>query len=301
MENRNQNAEEKTQIWSCTGFDREYPDRLKNYDSMPGILYVKGELPQEGAKTAAIVGARTCSHYGAWQAYEFARILAEHGVQIISGLARGIDANAHKGALDGGGKTFAVMGCGVDICYPKQNEKLYQKILQGNGGILSEFPIQTQPFPGNFPRRNRIISALADLVLVIEARKKSGSLITAGYALEQGKNVYALPGRVGDALSEGCNRLIADGAGIAYSVEIILEELKISWAGKKDLCPKSKIRLASQEEMVYSCLDLQPKNIEEIFQEISLEPGRIAEILLKLELEGLIIEPLKNYYARMGG
>lgn len=291
----------KSEIWRCTRFEEKYPKRLRVYENMPGALYIRGKLPLEDTKTVAIVGARICSHYGAYQAYKFAKELAEQGVQIISGLAKGIDANAHKGALDGGGNTFAVMGCGVDICYPRQNQKLYEDIIERHGGVISEFDNQTPPYAGNFPRRNRIISGLADLVLVIEARKKSGSLITANYALEQGKTVFALPGRVDDALSEGCNLLIADGAGIANSVEIILAELQILPKKNGDLSRKSKIWLASHEEMVYSCLDLQPKNIEEIFHEIPLKSGEIAEILLKLELEGLIVEPVKNYYARTGG
>lgn len=293
--------EEKGKIWCCTSFDKEYPQRLRNYENMPKALYVKGKLPSEDKKTVAIVGARVCSRYGAYQAYVFAKELAGCGVQIISGLAKGIDGSAHRGALDGGGDTFAVMGCGADICYPKQNEKFYEAMAEGRGGILSEFTNGTPPFAGNFPRRNRIISGLADLVLVMEAKKKSGSLITAGYALEQGKSVFALPGRVGDALSEGCNRLIGDGAGMADSVEAILEELQISRIREKDFSVNSNIRLARQEEMVYSCLGLQPKNIEEIFQEISLETGKITESLLKLELDGLVEEPIKNYYARAGG
>ena len=254
----------KEQIWKCTKFEEMYPQRLLVYENMPQIIYVKGKLPLENRKTVAIVGARICSHYGAYQAYRFAKELTQQGVQIISGLAKGIDANAHKGALDAGGNTFAVLGCGVDICYPKQNQKLYEQIIK-SGGVLSEFDNQTPPFAGNFPRRNRIISGLADLVLVVEAKKKSGSLITANYALEQGKTVFAVPGRVDDVLSEGCNLLIADGAGVANSVESILSELQILPKKKGDFRHKSKIWLASHEEMVYSCLDLQPKNIEEIF------------------------------------
>ena len=193
------------------------------------------------------------------------------------------------------------MGCGGDICYPPEHEELYRRIKEGGGGILSEFPEGTPPYGKNFPRRNRIISGLADLILVIEARVRSGSLITAGYALEQGKTVYALPGRVGDALSEGCNRLIADGAGIAWKPEILLTELGISSEIKVNFRQNSKIRLASQEEMVYSCLDFQPKNIEDIYEETNLDTKVIAEVLLKLELDGLITEPVKNYYARAGG
>lgn len=293
--------EEKGTIWCCSREDSEYPEQLKYYENMPEKLYVRGRLPKKDKKSVAIVGARACSRYGAVQAYRFAKELAGCGVQIISGLAKGVDGNAHQGALDGGGDTFAVMGCGADLCYPGENQNLYECIAKGRGGILSEFENGTPPYARNFPRRNRIISGMADLVLVVEAKKRSGSLITAGLALDQGKAVFAIPGRVGDALSEGCNRLIADGAGLADSVETILEELKISVPCRKDFRPISKIRLASQEEMVYSCLDLQPKNIEEIVQEIHLQTGKTAEILLKLQLDGLVEEPVKNYYARAGG
>lgn len=287
-------------IWKCERFENTYPKRLLLYENMPQTLYIKGKLPLENVKTVAIVGARVCSHYGAYQAYQFAKELAKQGVQIISGMAKGIDANAHKGALDAGGTTFAVLGCGVDICYPKQNQEIYEEIVK-QGGVMSEFENQTPPFSYHFPRRNRIISGLADLVLVVEAKKKSGSLITANYALEQGKTVFAVPGRIGDVLSEGSNLLIEDGAGIANSVDSILSELQIVPKKEDSGFHKSKIWLANHEEMVYSCLDLQPKNIEEIIQEIPLKLGEIMEILLKLELEGLIIEPVKNYYTRAGG
>lgn len=286
--------------WECTAQDPRYPKRLKPFGDMPGKLFVRGELPEDGLPSAAIVGARNCSRYGEKQAYLFAKKLAACGVQIISGLARGVDTSAHKGALDAGGKTFAVLGSGIDICYPSQNKDQYMEIWK-KGGLISEFSPGTPPYGSNFPRRNRIISGLADLVLVIEAKERSGSLITAGFAMEQGKAVYALPGRVGDLLSEGCNKLISDGAGVAYCVEILMEELKIQGCDSKDFPVNSKIRLASQEEMVYSCLDLQPKNIEEIFQAVPLEMKKIMEILLKLELEGLVEEPVKNYYARAGG
>ena len=293
--------EKRERIWKCVYEDSQYPEKLKYYNAMPKVLYIRGELPDPGKPAVAVVGARACSRYGEQQAYRFGKLLGENGVQVISGLARGIDGSAQRGALDGGGKTFAVMGCGGDICYPPEHEELYRRIKEGGGGILSEFPEGTPPYGKNFPRRNRIISGLADLILVIEARVRSGSLITAGYALEQGKTVYALPGRVGDALSEGCNRLIADGAGIAWKPEILLTELGISSEIKVNFRQNSKIRLASQEEMVYSCLDFQPKNIEEIYEETNLDTKVIAEVLLKLELDGLITEPVKNYYARAGG
>ncbi len=157
---------------------------------------------------------------------KLARALAQNRMDIISGMAMGIDADAHSGALEENGDTYAVLGCGVDVCYPKRNRYLYEK-MQDRGGILSEYPPGTPPLPGYFPQRNRIIAGLADYVIVMEARKKSGSLITADYAMEQGKEVYALPGRVTDALSEGTNHLIQQGAGIFVSVEDFLQELQL--------------------------------------------------------------------------
>ena len=234
------------------------------------------------------------------KAYEFAKEFASCGVQVISGLARGIDGWAHKGAIDGGGETFAVLGCGVDICYPSQNINLYREI-QKKGGIISEYEEGEKPLGWHFPLRNRIISGLADVVLVIEAKKKSGSLITVEYALEQGKSVYALPGRVGEALSEGCNNLIFQGAQIAKNVEIILEELEILDKMTKEKNKKTEIRLARKEEMVYSCVDLKPKHLDEIIKLTDLELLEVQEILVKLELMELVTEPIKNYYARAGG
>lgn len=277
---------------------KEYPRRLLWHKDMPHQLFVKGSLPREDQPTVAIVGARMCSYYGQTQAFEFARALSQAGVQIISGMARGIDGHAHRGALAGGTPTFAVLGCGVDICYPRSNYDLYRKIPE-KGGMLSELPMGYEPLARNFPLRNRIISGLADLVLVIEAKKKSGSLITVDCALEQGKTVYALPGRVSDELSYGCNLLIAQGAGIACTAEDLLEELGIP-SGKSDkLLRNSQIRLESQKNMVYSCLDLQPQNLNHILEKIPLSPEEVMGILLELQLEELVVEPMKNYYAKV--
>lgn len=205
---------------------------------MPEGIYVNGNLPDPGLPAVAMVGARKCSSYGKAQAEYFAKTLAEYGVQIISGLAYGIDSYSHQGALLGKGRTFAVMGCGADLCYPRENQALYRKIIETGGGILSELPSGTPPRPWNFPNRNRLISALSDLVLIVEARERSGSLITADFALEQGKSVMAVPGRVNDALSEGCNRLLAQGAGVAWSVQAVLDELGISEKAEKRPFPK---------------------------------------------------------------
>ena len=190
---------------------------------MPKQLYYIGRFPEDNKPTAAIVGARLCSAYGRIQAFRYGKFLSEHGVQVISGMAAGIDAEGHKGALEGGTPTFAVLGNGVDICYPSSSRGIYRRIPQKNGGIISEYEPGTRGRAYHFPARNRIISGLADLVLVVEAKEKSGSLITASCALEQGKMVYAIPGAVNDALSRGCHKLIYDGAGIAYSPEILLD------------------------------------------------------------------------------
>lgn len=274
-----------------------YPEKLRMIPDPPKGIYAKGQLPDPKKPSAAIVGARMCSEYGRTQAYTLAKYLSEYGVQIISGLARGIDGYAHKGALEGGTPTFAVLGCGLDVCYPRQHKGLWNEILTKNGGILSEYPICTPPLRAYFPQRNRIISGLADIVIVIEAKERSGSLITADCALEQGKTVYALPGRIWDDLSYGCNYLIAQGAGILYSPECILEELHI------DKCEfqKEKINLglASDLKLVYSCLGFEPKNIDELSEKTGIPLGKLSENLLQLELEGYIHQVTKDYYRKL--
>lgn len=207
--------------------DGAYPKRMSALRGMPKALYWRGSLPEEGKAAVAVIGARTCSPYGREMAQWFAGELAAAGVQIISGMARGVDGIAQRAALEHGGKSFAVLGCGTDICYPKENKELYERLL-AEGGIVSEHPAGTPPLACHFPTRNRIISALSDLVLVIEAREKSGTLITVDFALEQGRDVYVLPGRIGDSLSGGCNRLLRQGAGAALEPSDILEALSAS-------------------------------------------------------------------------
>lgn len=273
-----------------------FPEKLLHIHDAPKGIYCMGTLPDPEKPAVAIVGARMCSAYGKKYALDFAEELSRHGVQIISGMARGVDGYAHRGAIQGGTPTFAVMGCGLDYCYPPEHQVLREQILEMGGGILTEYPVCTPPLRAYFPQRNRIISGLADLVLIIEAKKQSGSLITADCALEQGKNVYALPGRVGDALSYGCNHLIAQGAGIAASVECILEELHIdkSKGGREG----KKIILASELNLVYSCLDLSPKSIEQLSMELDMPIGILSELLLQLELEGYIEQFGRNQFIR---
>ena len=202
-----------------------YPKRLRLIDSPPIGLFVKGKLPAEGRKAAAIVGSRTCSSYGRTACDLFCREFAKEKIDVISGMAIGIDACAHQSALAGGGKTYAVLGCGVDVCYPMANYTLYEQIIE-TGGVISEFCPGTKPIAMRFPMRNRIIAGLSDAVLAVEARRKSGTLITVGCALNQGKEVYSVPGRLTDKLSEGCNGLIAIGARIALSPKEMADDIK---------------------------------------------------------------------------
>ena len=276
----------------------EYPQKLNNYPKMPEILFAKGNLPDAKKPTAAIVGARACSPYGRIQAFRYARILSSAGVQIISGMAYGIDAEAHKGAMEGGTPTSAVLAGGVDICYPSGNRPLYDRILRENGGILSEQPPGMRARNYFFPARNRIISGLADLVLIVEAREKSGSLITAQWALDQGKIVYAVPGPVNEALSMGCHKLIYDGAGIAYSPEILLRELGLNCENKVKSPEKNDLGLASDLKLVYSCLDLRPKSTDFLIQKTGLPPEKIGSLLLELKLSGLVREIGRHYYIK---
>lgn len=281
--------------------DAEYPRRFLDLPGMPYALYVKGKLPDEERKAVAVVGARRCTPYGERMTLKFAETLAENGVRLISGMARGIDGAAQRGALNAGGQTFAVLGCGVDVCYPREHKGLYEDI-QRDGGVISEYPPGFPPLPANFPARNRIISGLSDVVLVMEAKEKSGSLITADMALEQGRDVYALPGPIESALSAGCNRLIRQGAGILLSPQDLLEEMQITPEKevdrKRGKAGKNKIMLESGEILVYTNLGLYPKSREELLQLTGLSARELTAHLVSLELKGYIEERSKNYYIR---
>lgn len=277
--------------------DPRFPGKLKELADCPEGIYVRGKLPDPNKKTVAIVGARMCSPYGRAAASYFARVLAANGVQIISGLALGIDGAAHEGALCAGGDTFGVLAGGVDVCYPRSNIELYEQ-MRTRGGILSEEPCGFPPLAKMFPKRNRIISVLSDLVLVVEAKKRSGSLITADFAAEQGRDIFAVPGRIDDVLSQGCNDLIAQGAGIALSPERLLEimgnDVKVSDNSMKIV----ENVLAREENIVYSCLSLQPKSLEELCKECQMPYGSAAESIMLLQLQGLVKEIGRNRYVR---
>lgn len=276
---------------------QEFPEKLRAIKGCPYGIYVRGALPDAGRKAVAVVGARNSTLYGRKLAHDISFELAANGVDIISGMARGIDSEGHWGAIEAGGQTYAVMGCGADICYPLENIELYERI-QENGGILSDYPIGTQPVGWQFPMRNRIISALADRILVVEAREKSGALITVEYGLEQGKDIFAVPGRLEDALSKGCNRLIQEGAGLVTSADDILNELGMERVYNSKKTKNKNIILEKDLETLYSCLSFLPKSIQMLMNETGKNSVEILRDLVKLQMMGLIEEPSKNYYSK---
>ena len=316
-------------------WEEAYPKRLKEISDPPLVLYRIGKLPEPEKKMAAIVGARACSSYGKEMAEYFARGLAKEGIGIVSGMARGADGIAQRAALSAGGYSAAVLGCGVDVCYPEENRALYEK-LRETGCILSEYPPGTLPHSRLFPPRNRIISALSDLVLVIEAREKSGTLITVDMALEQGKDVFAVPGRITDTCSRGCNRLIGNGAGIAVSVTQLLQELQgsVSRAGSDETFPLAQEErpntaantagaLADKalrpvtaapsstassswsplRKSIWQALDTMPQSMDEIAdtlvrQKVSINVQLLMQELVFLELEGAAGSVMGRYYRK---
>lgn len=284
------------EIRYVTRFDEDYPKRLLNIPDSPAGLYIKGELPQEDKPTVAIIGSRICSEYGKAVAAEFAAVLAKSGVAVISGMAKGVDGIAQLSAVNAGGKTYGVLGCGVNVIYPRQNEALYKKVIM-SGGLISEYLPDQKAYPSQFPERNRIISGLADIILVVEAKKRSGTSITVNRALEQGKDIYAIPGRVHDICSEGCNELIAQGAGIAISPDTILAALNInSETDNKNAGIKSQ--LSPEEISVYELLDFEPKSVTHLSALINISLSELFEILFNLQLKGLITDIGQNLFVK---
>ena len=289
--------QEKKGMGFVTFQDKTYPRTLRYIYQAPYGLFYRGKLPEGLGKTVAVVGARNCSDYGRMVAKNTSYLLAKSGVEVISGMALGIDGAAQTGAIQAQGATYGVLGCGVDICYPRQNQGQYEKIPQ-KGGIISEYRPGTKPRPVFFPCRNRIISGMADIVIVVEARKKSGSLITADFALEQGKEIFAVPGRLGDKLSEGTNHLIWQGAGIFLGAEELLKEMNIFIDRKGESSKKTGKALENLERLVYSCLDLTPRNLEELMRNTGLSLGELISTLANLREMGYISEVYKNYFIR---
>ena len=276
----------------------EYPENLLVLEDKPYSLYVKGALPDPDLPAAGIVGARNCSGYGKEMTLRFSQTLAAGGVQIISGMALGVDSHAAKGALEAGGKTFAVLGSGLDIIYPRENIELYYQIILTGGGVLSEYPPGTPPVGWHFPHRNRLISALSDRLLIMEARKSSGTLSTASHALAQGKDIYALPGRITDPLSEGCNRLIADGAGILTDPKELLEIWYGKGSGTAFSSGETKTFASEAHAKMYAALDYEPKLLGHLAAEAGVPVDKAAVILTEMELQGICSQVSKDYYAK---
>ncbi|MCM8798179.1 MAG: DNA-processing protein DprA [Candidatus Omnitrophica bacterium] len=266
--------------------EKNYPENLKEIYDPPYILYLKGDYKDSDANALAMVGSRLASYYGLSLAEKFSYLLALRGLTIVSGLARGIDTQAHRGALKAKGRTIAVLGSGLLNIYPQENKKLSEEIFQ-NGALFSEFPLEYPPLRQNFPRRNRLISGLSKGVIVVEAGERSGALITADFALEQGREVFAVPGKVDSPTSRGTHTLIKEGAKLVSSVEDILEELKLDMDYLKEDNNKP-FSLDEREGEIYTLLSDEPKYIDEIKMETNLQMSEVANILLKLELKGLI-------------
>lgn len=270
-----------------------YPENLKTVQDAPLILYMKGRpLPQD-RYAIAIVGSRRCSEYGRRVSEKLSSELAERGITIVSGLARGIDTTAHTGALKAGGRTAGVFASGLDRVYPPENRELVRKIIE-RGFVISEFPPGTRPDKENFPRRNRLISGLGLGVIVVEAEAESGALITADYGLEQGREVFAVPGSIFSKTSEGTNNLIKKGAKPVSSVEDIIEELGPKLRGLRDtsaagdLRTFSELEFSDREKAIIKIMEQEPLHIDEIARKSGRPVSEISSVLLELELKGVV-------------
>ncbi len=264
--------------------DTEYPENLKQIFDPPIVLYVKGTLKSEDRFSIAIVGSRRASFYGLSCAEKFAADLAERDCTIVSGLARGIDTYAHQGALKRDGRTIAVIGSGFRHLYPAENQELAEEISR-SGAVISEFPIDAKPLPQNFPRRNRIISGLSLGVLVVEAARNSGALITADCALEQGRDVFALPGKIDSQNSFGTNELIKQGAKLVSCADDILEEFGMEI---KETSADTGVSLSGNESLLYNLISDKPVLLDEIVEKAGIGIPELSGILLRLEMHKLI-------------
>jgi DNA processing protein len=271
-------------VWGDPG----YPARLQQVASAPPVLYLRGRLDPEDAQAVALVGSRRATAYGEGVARELAGELARRGLTIVSGLARGIDAAAHAGALEAGGRTLAVLGSGLDQIYPPEHRALAEAVA-GSGALVSEFPLGTPPLRLHFPQRNRIISGLSLGVVVVEAGLGSGALITADHALEQGREVFAVPGRVHARYSEGCNRLIKAGAKLVESWEDVLSEFlpALKPSRRKPPAPPPG-PLTPDERLVFEALGNGPRHIDAVIVATGLGGGPVASILVELEMRGVV-------------
>jgi DNA processing protein len=273
--------------------DPSYPARLRAIADPPPVLYTKGELIAADEKAVAIVGSRSASDYGRRVARDLARGLAGVGVTVVSGMARGIDGMAHEAALNAGGRTLAVLGSGVERAYPPEHDKLHARI-SGNGAVLSELSIGTRPLAFNFPARNRLISGLSLGVVVVEATEKSGSLITASMAVEQGREVFAVPGQVGSSRSRGAHRLIRQGANLVESVEDILAEIAPQLLARggvtQNAIPTLPPNTSAETQKIFALLQDGALQVDEAIEKSGMGAPRVLQILLELELQGFVTQ-----------
>ena len=304
--------------------DEEFPEKFYGINEDPYGFFLRGHMPSKVNPIASIIGSRRASSHGKWFASRISEDLAKMGFQIVSGMAEGIDGSAHIGALEGGGETFAVLGSGIDVCFPATHNNLYKNIIN-NGGVISEYGLGIPGLSFHFPKRNRLISALSDIVIVIEAREKSGSLITVGNALMQGREVMAVPGRPDDPYSEGCNRLIREGAGCCTCAQDVIDELNIlrphvktpyTYSSFQKSTSKDPLResgaaintsiniasassaLSDDESRLLEFISGEPIHIEEIFKLSGLPFQRISTLLSGLELRGIITAVSPGLYRR---
>jgi DNA processing protein len=279
---------EKNKVRFITFLDEEYPENLKNIPDFPPFLFLLGETKKEDKRALSVVGCRIPSLYGKNIAEKLAYELSSRGYTIVSGFARGIDSIGHLSALKANGRTIAVLGCGLDKIYPPENKKLWEEI-QKNGAIISEFPLGTPPEANNFPQRNRIISGLCLGVIIVEAGGKSGALITAQHALEQNREVFAVPGNVLSKKSEGTNNLIKQGAKLVATIDDILVELP-SYEEEQGFEEKKKDleTLSTEEKKIFELISFDPYHIDKIAKDTLLSTHQALAVLLNLELKGLV-------------
>ncbi|MFH1515999.1 MAG: DNA-processing protein DprA [bacterium] len=279
-----------------TFWDEDYPDKMREIELPPPLLYVKGEIKYDFDLSVAIVGTRQTGNYGLDQSHRFGKKLAHLGFTIISGGAAGIDSKAHVGALESDGRTFAVFGCGIDISFPQNHEKLFDRITK-NGALISEFPPGSPPEPYRFPLRNRIIAGMSRGVLVVQAPKKSGALITSEYANEMGREVMAIPGPVNNPKSEGSNQLICDGATMVQSPDDILNIYKLMLCDRKEDIKLPNLDKGNRK--IIEAIGWEPKHIDEIAHELNVPVNILSGLMLRLHLDGYIKELSGKRYVRI--
>ena len=292
---------EKAGVHVMDAASEAYPAALKTLHDYPPLLYVMGRLEPTDAVAMGVVGSRRCTHYGMEQAGRFGQLLGRAGFTVVSGGARGIDTAAHRGALAGEGRTIAVMGCGLSALYPRENAELFQQIAAaGRGAIVSELPMRTAVLSGNFPTRNRIISGLSLGVLVVEAAKRSGSLITAREAAEQGREVFALPGPVGSPLSYGTNELIRDGAVLVQGLDDILEHLGEVGAkmGVEEAAPTVPPGLNETETALHALLSEGPLTVDDLVRRSGLDSPQVTSAMTMLVLKGAVSQQPGNVFSK---